>query len=714
MYSAISDLERNDPQQRPIDLVICCGDFESVRNEADLACMACPIKFRHMVTFWKYYLGTLTAPYPTVFVHGNHEASNHLMELAHGGWVAPNIYYMGFAGVVNFAGIRVAGYSGIYDKRDFYSPRHEFSPLDAGSMRSLYHAREFEFFQLSQLARPVDVVVSHDWPLRVADHGDSERLCRAKPFFRDEVAAGTLGGSPAHNRLVQVLRPPYWFAAHLHVEFPALIPHTGAADNSSINSGGNTEAAGSATRFLALDKILPGRSFLHVFSLPAVPGAPRCLCYDEEWLAVSKSTRQLYPRAGVTSAAVLRATGTAAESNATATAPVTAATTATSATSAAAAPAAAAAAAVNASGCNGADVGVSAGARHADSRMPRPDRPVTFYPFAPEPTSSASTGSSVIGASDAAVAAVAVTADAPVPAPYPRFDFRPTVGELAWVRARLRACLGPPLPPSVPSASASASAEASSESSSASESASEADLSVPVYHPIPATHFYRDVADAYRGQRDYRPSAPMPPYVPNLQTTAFNALIDETPVNFAQPGTPAAAAAAGNAHASRASVTTIAGDSASLLLERDLAAVHARLTGQEVDAVAMRGGAMSAEAGSRVRELQRMQEQARAELQPAGTGSTAQQVDAVTAAETETEEERLQREAAQAAEREREEEEEDEAEMRAAFAMAKARVEQDTPTPAAPSVATETAFPAVPAAPAAEDDAADIFALYDD
>jgi len=32
----------------------------------------------------------------------------------HGGWVAPNIYYLGCAGVVNFAGLRIAGLSGIY------------------------------------------------------------------------------------------------------------------------------------------------------------------------------------------------------------------------------------------------------------------------------------------------------------------------------------------------------------------------------------------------------------------------------------------------------------------------------------------------------------------------------------------------------------------------------------------------------------------------
>lgn len=49
-------------------------------------------------------------------VGGNHEASNYLWELYYGGWVAPNIYYLGHAGVVNFGGVRIAGLSGIYNE----------------------------------------------------------------------------------------------------------------------------------------------------------------------------------------------------------------------------------------------------------------------------------------------------------------------------------------------------------------------------------------------------------------------------------------------------------------------------------------------------------------------------------------------------------------------------------------------------------------------
>jgi hypothetical protein len=44
---------------------------------------------------FRYYSGEKKAPVLTVFIGGNHEASNYLQELPYGGWVAPDIYYLG-------------------------------------------------------------------------------------------------------------------------------------------------------------------------------------------------------------------------------------------------------------------------------------------------------------------------------------------------------------------------------------------------------------------------------------------------------------------------------------------------------------------------------------------------------------------------------------------------------------------------------------------
>jgi len=92
-----------------IDLLLCCGDFQSTRNLSDLACMACPDKYKEMCSFYKYYSGEAIAPILTVFIGGNHEATNYLQELAYGGWVAPNIYYLGYAGVIQAGGVRIGG-----------------------------------------------------------------------------------------------------------------------------------------------------------------------------------------------------------------------------------------------------------------------------------------------------------------------------------------------------------------------------------------------------------------------------------------------------------------------------------------------------------------------------------------------------------------------------------------------------------------------------
>lgn len=109
IYATIAALEADSEK---VDLLLCCGDFQATRNTGDLNCMAIPKKFHDMCSFHKYYSGELVAPILTVFIGGNHEASNYMQELPYGGWVAPNIYYMGYAGCVQVNGVRIAGLSG--------------------------------------------------------------------------------------------------------------------------------------------------------------------------------------------------------------------------------------------------------------------------------------------------------------------------------------------------------------------------------------------------------------------------------------------------------------------------------------------------------------------------------------------------------------------------------------------------------------------------
>jgi lariat debranching enzyme len=120
-------------------------------------------------------------------------------------------------------------------------------------------------------------------------------------------------GSPPNQELLDTLKPRYWFSAHLHCKFPAIVPHqhtsnfqhqqqqwqglsgpgggggkstVGQAQAAAVGAGAGAAGAGAAaaaaglggggggggacdngtdaTRFLALDKCLPGRDFLQV------------------------------------------------------------------------------------------------------------------------------------------------------------------------------------------------------------------------------------------------------------------------------------------------------------------------------------------------------------------------------------------------------------------------------------------------------------------
>ncbi|EPQ31684.1 uncharacterized protein PFL1_01017 [Pseudozyma flocculosa PF-1] len=343
IYASILRAERE--QGFAVDVVLLCGDFQAIRNHADLHCIAVPEKYRSLGGFHRYYSGELVAPILTIVVGGNHEASNYLWELYHGGWVAPNIYYLGAAGAVDVGGLTIAGASGIFKQPDYNKGRFERLPYNNNTIRSTYHTRSYDIHRLKLLDRP-DVMLSHDWPNTIEQHGDTASLIKRKPYFKSEIRTETLG-SPPLLELLKAVKPPYWFSAHLHVKFAALYDHdrAGAANPPSAaaapqappgskpealdanfhlddGAGGdkgtpNDDASGAQsapkgaaenkTRFLALSKCLPGHDFLQYLDIPA-PGddelaqrkqrsstnrAMPTFRFSKRWLAI---TRALHPQ----------------------------------------------------------------------------------------------------------------------------------------------------------------------------------------------------------------------------------------------------------------------------------------------------------------------------------------------------------------------------------------------------------------------------------
>ncbi|XP_039450296.1 lariat debranching enzyme [Culex pipiens pallens] len=280
IYDLVESIQQREGYQ--IDLLICCGDFQSTRNLEDLQCMAVPKKHLDICTFYKYYSGEKVAPVLTIFIGGNHEASNYLQELPYGGWVAPNIYYLGYAGVVNVKGVRIGGISGIYKGHDYLKGRFEFSPFNESTKRSVYHIRQLDVFRLKQLSPKVDILLSHDWPRGITDFGNKNQLLRFKPHFREDIEDNKLGSPPCED-LLMTLRPPYWFAAHLHCKFSALVQHD----------------EGESTKFLALDKCLPKRRFLQVLEIETAEEGKAELKYDLEWLTILSLTNHLISIKGI-------------------------------------------------------------------------------------------------------------------------------------------------------------------------------------------------------------------------------------------------------------------------------------------------------------------------------------------------------------------------------------------------------------------------------
>ena len=66
IYECIKHIEIKENIK--VDLLICCGDFQSVRDRNDMTSMAVPDKYMEMKDFHEYYSGQKVAPVLTIFI----------------------------------------------------------------------------------------------------------------------------------------------------------------------------------------------------------------------------------------------------------------------------------------------------------------------------------------------------------------------------------------------------------------------------------------------------------------------------------------------------------------------------------------------------------------------------------------------------------------------------------------------------------------------
>lgn len=202
LYECLEEVERNKGVKA--DVLLCTGDFQAVRDEKDMRSLICPEKYRKMGDFCEYFRKEKFAKTLTIIIGGNHESTRFMHKMQHGGWIAPNMYYLGRSGVIKYGSLRIAGISGIYNRHDFDHPLPRFakSPSDHAT---IYKIRRSDYTNLSQISTP-DIILSHDWPQGIYNYGDTQSLLRKKRFLTESVNNGSLG-NPYHMDLMQKLRP---------------------------------------------------------------------------------------------------------------------------------------------------------------------------------------------------------------------------------------------------------------------------------------------------------------------------------------------------------------------------------------------------------------------------------------------------------------------------------------------------------------------------
>lgn len=291
--------------EKDTDFLIITGDFQALRNHQDLNTMSVPEKYRQMGDFHHYYNGDKIAPLLTILIGGNHECLSYFTELRYGGWLAPNIYYLGEFGSIWYKGLRITGISGVYNERSFRESLSDSTidqfplPYDSKSLKSVYHIRAKQYIKMLLIGHS-HIAISHDWPRNVWDHGRKNPF-KKKPWLEADRKISKLG-NPLMENALNLNRPSYWFSLHLHMDLEARVTHS--SENSSKNDSeisldmDDCEDSKqefiepTMTMFLALGKAVPGQKFIKHLSIDSENSGP--LSYDSRAAAINKVVEEFF------------------------------------------------------------------------------------------------------------------------------------------------------------------------------------------------------------------------------------------------------------------------------------------------------------------------------------------------------------------------------------------------------------------------------------
>jgi len=175
----VSACAQADIDPADLAMILQVGDAEPLRSEAEIAQVPGPKHYRKLGDFPEVVSGDIVMAAPLYFIAGNHEPFESLD--ADGGLIqghgdlAPNVTYLGRAGVVTIDGLRIGFLSGIYGEATFRRSGDGTLKYRVGKHAAHYTAQECD--DAFAAVRPgVDVLLAHDWPSGITETGHFDEV----------------------------------------------------------------------------------------------------------------------------------------------------------------------------------------------------------------------------------------------------------------------------------------------------------------------------------------------------------------------------------------------------------------------------------------------------------------------------------------------------------------------------------------------------------
>jgi len=193
---------------KPVDLVLAVGDVEAFRRGDDHRRKAA--KRTMPAEFAEYADGTRRMKRPLYFIGGNNEDFEALHDTPEGLQLAPNVHYLGRAGVKELQGLRVGYLSGIHAPRFYEQPLKRPRSLDTAKQAGYFRVPEVETVLG---VKDVDVLLVHEWPRGLPQRAQEQGVPPGRTLPSYWI------GNPITRRVVETVHPKWVLCGHSHRAF---------------------------------------------------------------------------------------------------------------------------------------------------------------------------------------------------------------------------------------------------------------------------------------------------------------------------------------------------------------------------------------------------------------------------------------------------------------------------------------------------------------